>query len=247
MKLLEWNIHKITNDILVKKYVIDTLVSADADILCLVEYLTDEGIEEKLRHKYWYEESNTISGNKVFIAVKKELAPEGLIVKNKNEVIDCYNFLHVDFVMPNEAILSMVGVRMLSPINASKQTLPLKRYLTKLSTSFLCAGDFNIKYYRMNKWFPGIANEIIVDTNSSLSDSSIIYVDKSTSEVTGFGAVDHVLHSDNIKVNSEYKWDFLARDSVYPNISSIDIGTIWSIPAAYPDHALMISDIEIKL
>ena len=159
LKLVEWNIHKMTNDILVKHFVIDKLIDVDADVICLIEYLTDTGIEENLKEKYWFEESNTISGNKVFIAVKKELAPDGIKVKNKNEVIGCYNFLHIEFLMQNGELLSVIGVRMLSPIDASKQTPSLKKYISKLSTSFLCTGDFNIKDYRMAKWFPSISTE----------------------------------------------------------------------------------------
>lgn len=245
MKLAEWNIHKMTNDILVKQFVIDTLIDVDADVICLVEYLTDTGIEEKLKEKYWFEESNTISGNKVFIAVKKEFAPDGITVKNKNEVIECYNFLHIEFLMQNGEPLSVIGVRMLSPINAIKQTPSLEKYISELTTPFLCTGDFNIKDYRMAKWFPGISIEDMVNTNCFLSDSSIIYVDEDSCQVTGFGAVDHVLHSDNIKVNSEYDWKFLSCDSIYPCCDKINIGTIWNIPPAYPDHALMISNIDM--
>lgn len=145
LKLAEWNIHKMTNDILVKQFVIDKLINVDADVICLIEYLRDTGIEENLKEKYWFEESNTISGNKVFIAVKKELAPDGIKVKNKNEVIGCYNFLHIEFLMQNGEPLSVIGVRMLSPIDASKQTPSLQKYISRLSTSFLCTGDFNIK------------------------------------------------------------------------------------------------------
>ena len=240
MKLAEWNIHKMTNDILVKQFVIDKLIDVDADVICLIEYLRDTGIEENLKEKYWFEESNTISGNKVFIAVKKELAPDGIKVKNKNEVIGCYNFLHIEFLMQNGEPLSVIGVRMLSPIDASKQTPSLQKYISRLSTSFLCTGDFNIKDDRMAKWFPNISTEKKTDT-----DWSIIYTDKYC-EVTGFGTVDHVLHSDNIDVESEYDWKFLSCDSIYPCINEIAIGTIWDIPPAYPDHALMISNIEIN-
>lgn len=182
----------------------------------------------------------------MFIAVKKELAPDGIKVKNKNEVIGCYNFLHIEFLMQNGEPLSVIGVRMLSPIDASKQTPSLQKYISRLSTSFLCTGDFNIKDYRMAKWFPNISTEKMINTDSVLSDSSIIYIDKDSCEVTGFGAVDHVLHSDNINVESEYDWKFLSCDSIYPCINKIAIGTIWNIPPAYPDHALMISNIEIN-
>ena len=168
LKLAEWNIHKMTNDILVKQFVIDKLIDVDADVICLLEYLRDTGIEENLKEKYWFEESNTISGNKVFIAVKKELAPGGIKVKNKNEVIGCYNFLHIEFLMQNGEPLSVIGVRMLSPIDASKQTPSLQKYISGLSTSFLCTGDFNIKDYRMDKWFPNISTEKMINTLSRL-------------------------------------------------------------------------------
>lgn len=245
MKLAVWNIHKMTNNIQVGQFVIDTLKNTDADIICLTEYLTDKGITENLSDKYWFAESNTSSGNKVFIAVKKELASDGIRAINRNEESDCYNFLHVEFSMQNGEPLSVIGTRMLSPIDAPKQTPPLKRYLSKLSTSFLCAGDFNIWHHRMEKWFPGIPIEKTVKTDCPLSDSSMIYT--LDSKVTGYGAVDHVLHSDNINVKSEYNWDFLSCDKTYPSVDKIiHDKPVWNIPPAYPDHALMLSEIEIK-
>lgn len=256
MKLAEWNIHKMTNDISVKQFVIDKLIDVDADIICLVEYVSDKGIEENLEEKYFFEESNTISGNKVFIAVKKELVldrnRDRIEVKNKNEVEGCYNFLHIEFLMQNGEPLSVIGVRMLSPIDASKQTLSLQEYLSKLSkpstppTSFLCTGDFNIQGYQMAKWFPNISTEEMINTDCELSKSSIIYTNRYNCKVIGFGAVDHVLHSNNINVKSEYDWKFLSCDSIYPCFNEIDIGTTWNIPPAYPDHALMISNIDIN-
>lgn len=154
--------------------------------------------------------------------------------------------MHIEFKLQNGNPLSVIGVRMLSPMNAKKQTPSLKEYISKLTTPFLCVGDYNIKKSRMGKWFPSISIGNLKNTNCSLSDSSIIYVDKNSCQVTGFGAVDHVLHSDDIEVNSEYKWDFLRCDSIYPCVNNISISTYWNIPPAYPDHALMISNIEKK-
>ena len=85
----------------------------------------------------------------------------------------------------------------------------------------------------------------MVRNHSHLSDSSIIYANKDSCEVTGFGAVDHVLHSDNIEVNSEYDWKFLSCDSMYPSADKITIGALWNVPPAYPDHALMVSNFKI--
>lgn len=244
MKLVEWNIHKMARKIPVKQFVIDTLMGVDADIICLVEYWDDDGIRKSLEDRYWFEESNTVSGNKVLIAVKRELALDEIKVRNKDEEAGCYNFLHIDFVMPNGEPLSVMGVRMLSPMDAETQTPPLKDYISKLKTPFICAGDFNIKSDRMSKWFPNIQTEKLVDTDNKLYNSSIMYIGYNH-KVSGFGAVDHVLHSNNIDVQSEYDWKFLSSNPVYPCIDEIDIGTHWSIPPAYPDHALMISNIEV--
>ena len=238
MKLIEWNIHKMTNDIPVQQFVIDALVKTDADIICLVEYLTDKGIVVALERDYWFEESNSVSGNKVFIAVKKKIAPCGIAAVEKDEVLGCYNFLRIDFKNNEGEKISIIGVRMLSPINAKKQTLPLVKYIKKLENTYICAGDFNIKDYRMNVWFPNIEMEKHIVTEEVLSDISYIYVDKYKS-VNGYGSVDHILHSKDIEVISKYHWGFTKYDSYYPQIEEVKLNTIWDIEAAYPDHAIM--------
>ena len=146
MKLIEWNIHKMTNDIPVQQFVVDALVKMDADIICLVEYLTDKGIVAALERDYWLEESNSISGNKVFIAVKKKIASCGIVTVKKDEIVGCYNFLHIDFINNEGEKLSIIGVRMLSPINAKKQTPPLVEYIKRLENTYICVGDFNINF-----------------------------------------------------------------------------------------------------
>ena len=65
------------------------------------------------------------------------------------EVQECYNFMHIEFKLQNGNPLSVIGVRMLSPMNAKKQTPSLKEYISKLTTPFLCVGDYNIKKSRM--------------------------------------------------------------------------------------------------
>ena len=48
MKLLEWNIHKMTNNVLVKPFVYNRILEQEAEIICLVEYIEDIGIKGKL-------------------------------------------------------------------------------------------------------------------------------------------------------------------------------------------------------
>ena len=150
--------------------------------------------------------------------------------------------MHIDFINNEGEKLSIIGVRMLSPINAKKQTPPLVKYIKRLENTYICVGDFNIKDYRMNVWFSNIEMEKHIVTEEILSDISYIYVDK-YSYVNGYGSVDHVLHSEDIEVISKYHWGFTKFDSCYPQIEDVKLNTIWNIKAAYPDHAIM----EVKI
>lgn len=49
-----------------------------------------------------------------------------------------------------------------------------------------------------------------------------------------------------INVNSLYSWNFFDSDEIYPFVEEIKIGMPWNIPVAYPDHAMMISNIKIN-
>lgn len=246
LKLLEWNIHKMTNNIPVKQFVIDTLITQKADIICLVEYLDDRGIENAIQNNgYYFVNSDTISGNKILIAIKIDIAPEEIVVVNKSEVKNCYNFLHISIELNNEKKISIIGVRMLSPIDAKKQTPPLVNYLSGLKEPFLCTGDFNIHNCCMERWFKNFPIENIIHTDHPLWDKSIIYVNRNNKIVKGFGAVDHIIYGNGINIQSSvYDWSFLSCDKVYPKNIVID-KTVWDIPAAYPDHALMVSNLII--
>lgn len=239
----------MTNPILVADFVVDSITKENPDIICLVEYVTDEKIKNALNNEYWICESNNegdkISGNQVFIGVKKSLAKKGIKVIEKNEEKGCYNFLHVDLKKTDGQKFSVIGVRMLSPIDASIQAKPLLEYLKQINNSFICTGDFNIKDKRMKIWFPEIKVGEINYTSFELSSYSYIYTD-SDKLINGLGSIDHILHSDDISSNSKYNWDFLSLDNHYPDIKEIKCGNRWSIEPGYPDHAMLISEIKLK-
>ena len=47
-----------------------------------------------------------------------------------------------------------------------------------------------------------------------------------------------------MQIKSEYKWDFIEDDEMYPQKSNIRIGEVWDIKPAYPDHAMVITEID---
>lgn len=250
MKLLEWNIHKMTNKIPVKDFVCKRILELDnkADIICLVEYIDDNKIRNRLKDEYWINESISESGNKILIAISKLISSKKPQVVRETEETGCYNFLHVKCVIDElEKELSIIGIRMLSPMDASKQTPPLNKYLKTIEGSFVCVGDFNIKEYRMGHWFD-LTNykiETLQKSNDKIENFSYIYIDKQSKIVSSYGAVDHVLGSSDLEISSKYKWDFLSDDDIYPQKDDIKINrTVWDIKPAYPDHAIMITDIR---
>lgn len=245
MKLLEWNLHKMTNNILVKPFVYNRILAQEADIICLVEYIDDIGIKSTLSEEYWISESIARSGNQILIAISKKIAPNGIELIRATEEALCYNFLHISFTTSRNKKFSVIGVRMLSPIDASLQTIPLNIYLSQLKESFICTGDFNIKRNRMNYWFPKCNIQNLKYNTQKIDNSSIVYVEKNTKVINGFGDVDHVLGSNDLQITSEYKWDFIEYDEKYPQKSNIRIGEVWDIKPAYPDHAMVITEIDI--
>lgn len=247
LKILEWNLHKMTNDTPVGQFVCNRILAEEADIICLVEYRTDEGIRKVLQQDYYIEESVQLPcSNQVLLAVRKSVAPNGICVVKNVEEKGCYNFLHVKFRDSEKRDISIIGMRMLSPMNAQKQTPSLRSYLANVKESYLCMGDYNILGNRMKIWFPDIQMECREVVKGELENASIVYPDfkAKTNFITGFGDVDHILHSPDLKVMGEYKWDFLAESDVYPAKDKIVMGNVWDIPAAYPDHAILSAVVE---
>lgn len=97
----------------------------------------------------------------------------------------------------------------------------------------------------MSHWFPKYNIGELKDNKQEIDNSSIIYVDNNAKIINGFGDVDHVLGSDDLQITSEYTWDFIEDDEEYPQENNIRIGEVWDIGPAYPDHAMLISEIGI--
>lgn len=246
LKLVEWNIHKMKSKVPAPLFVSKRLKSQNADILCLTEYTHDGGIIKNLEENYWIEESIPLSGNQILIAIRKDWAPAGIKVVRATEEQKCYNFLHICFPLGNmDQKLSVIGVRMLSPIDAAKQTPPLIKYLSQLDEPFLCTGDFNIKKHRMSKWFPEYDIGDFIMKKDMMDNHSYVFTDRNSCKITDFDSLDHILYSKDFKIHVEYKWSFIGDDAIYPSKDLIKIGEYWDIKKGYPDHAMLIANISL--
>lgn len=250
IKLIEWNINKRSTNTPCKEYVCSRILEQNADIICLTEYLSDELIKSSLKEMYWIEESNCSQGNQILIAVKKSFVKKEPTVVRNNDEPECYNLLHLE-VENNLHTFSVVGIRMLTgegenAMNAEKQTAPLKDYLKKLKEPFICVGDFNIREYRMKHWFSDYKIHKIQPSDLRLEEASYLFTndDKKHKEFDNAGALDHIISDKTFEVSSRYNWDFLKDDKKYPTIEELRKGHDWTISPGYPDHGMLIAEIE---
>lgn len=241
MTFLSWNIHKMKTKRPAPGFVTDLLVQKSPDVICLVEYIADAGIRQALQENYHIAESVPLSGNQVLIAVKKTLT-DSLTVVDDKEIQGCWNFLHVSFTAADGVTYSVLGVRRVVGRGAAAvddQVPPLLSRLKALDMPFLCAGDFNIVDHRMETWFPGIQKAKL----TGRPYYSYIFTDRKTHEVTDTRALDHLLCSDDLNAAAHYEWDFTGLDPVYAAFPP-NIGQVWRIPAAHPDHAMLLAEIQ---
>lgn len=248
MKLIEWNINKRSSNVRSRPFVATRLIKQKADVICLVEYIHDVGLITAMEEDYWLEESIISSGNQVLIAVSKKYAPFGIEVVRNEEERQCYNLLHVRFTNISGMELSIIGIRMLTgegkcAINADKQTPPLNRYLGTVKEPFVCVGDFNIREFRMKHWFPEYRVGSIRRNESELSSASFIF--SGINWCRRCGILDHVLLSPKCSAEIEYCWDFIQDDTIYPQEKQLEEGAAWRVRPGYPDHAMMICDIDV--
>lgn len=250
LKLVEWNIHKMRSKAPSPLFVSTYLKSLNADILCLTEYTHDEGVIKALEKDYWLEESVPLSGNQILIGVKRVLISFETQKICDIDERDCYNFLHISFLpVGMKKKLSIIGIRMLTGkgkhrMDARKQTPPLVKYLSNLNEPFLCTGDFNIKRHRMSKWFPGYGVGDLIEKKNEIDNSSYVFTDEYTYEITDFGILDHILHSKDFKINVEYDWGFISHSAIYPPKDFIMVGREWGIDPLYPDHGMLLANIS---
>ena len=239
MRVAFWNIHKMTRCVPAPAFVAQTLLSAEADVICLTEYVTDPALVQALAAGYHVAESRTVTGNQVLLAVRRTFAPDGIRIVAADELPDSCNLLHITFDREDGRPLDVLGIRMLSPMRGEVRVPPLRRALDALDGSFLCMGDFNIHAYRMSHWFPKIRRGRMADPRAF----SYVFTGKETHRITGTGTIDHLLLSDDMDAVVSCDWGYTALDPRYPGTPPLPVGTDWRIPVGLPDHALMTAEI----
>lgn len=242
--LLEWNIHKMTKDIPVEKFVIKRILIGHPDIIILVEYKRDTLIEDALINDYFYDVSIGAKGNDVLVAIKKSIVLEDLEVNfDKNFFMadigkDQPTVLAGSFFTKDREKFTVVGLRYVQGGNGLKVSQYLKQYLDEIPHAFMCAGDFNILEYRMPIHFKEYYHESYKGDKDGAS--VVMLVDFRDCIVKGYNRLDHIIYNSFInRINLNYVWDFTQLSKVYIPYDELNVGDVWKIPAAYPDHAIL--------
>lgn len=96
------------------------------------------------------------------------------------------------------------------------------------------------------KMISKLQNQVVKRIMNKLK-TSFIFTDKHKQTIAKFGSVDHALVRKDVKVETEYSWDFLFDDMRYRYQGKLAVGVgkqYFEIPAGMPDHGIMISKID---
>lgn len=243
-KILEWNIHKMTKNVLVKPFVIERIKQDCPDIVILVEYKYDCNIEQSLLEDYYVDVAIGKNGNDVLMAIKKCIVlRDTKPIFNKSVIkaslgSDHPTVLEARFQTKDQKMLSVIGLRYVQGGDAIKVSKYLRTYLNGIQHEFVCVGDFNVLEFRMPIHYGQYYHE---EYDGEFESSSVIMLyDFRDCIIKGFQRLDHVIYSPNINKESlKYSWDFIEKSAVYPKYNEITEGYVWKIPVAYPDHAIL--------
>lgn len=248
--LLEWNLHKMTRNVPVQRYVVDRIVRDRPDLLVLVEYKRDDGIERALQDDYFYDVAIGAGGNDVLVAVKRETVRAGTRVAFDPGFLqaelgeDQPTILAASFTTREHGPLTVIGLRYVQGGNGLRVSGYLKRRLDALANAFVCTGDFNVLACRMPVHFKEYYHE---SYDGGKDGASVVMLnDFKQCAVTGYNRLDHVIYSAELQaVGLNYTWDFTSLSKAYIPYDRLALGDIWNIPVAHPDHAVL--ECELKL
>ena len=163
IKVAEWNIHMMTNEVEKFPYIIEETLEIKNrfyDVIVLVEYKQNREFEEKLHNNGYRVFTNSpLKKNEVLIAIKNELIME-VVEVNKNLPLETGeihpNFLHVKIKKRDGKIFNIIGIRNLAgddPLNLKMEAI--NHYLAKITDEdVIVVGDFNAISKNINKFLP---------------------------------------------------------------------------------------------
>ena len=275
IKVAEWNIHMMTNEVEKFPYIIEKTLEIKNyfyDIIVLVEYKQNLEFEEKLHNNGYRVFTNSpLKKNEVLIAIKKELIME-VVEVNKNIPLNVGeihpNFLHVKFKRKDGKIFNIIGIRNIAKVDFHLQMKAIKRYLANADGDIILVGDFNAVSTKIKNFLPTNFytyqprhNRSLYNTEDFINNYSYFFkeddktkVDKTKNGRTesdkhiikGMNALDFCISNMKGITNLSYSWDFIEHCDKYPKKSTIERNvTKWNIPVGYPDHALFTFVVDI--
>ena len=252
IKVAEWNIHMMTNEVEKFPYIIEKTLEIKNyfyDIIVLVEYKQNLEFEEKLHNNGYRVFTNSpLKKNEVLIAIKKELIME-VVEVNKNLPLNVGeihpNFLHVKFKSREDKIISVIGIRNLFGEEEYRlQMKAIKRYLAKIADeNIIVVGNFNAISKNIEKFLPAnfhtyqpIHNRSLYYTENFINNYSYFFTEddktknsekesletESDNIIKGMNALDFCISNMRGITNLSYSWNFIEHCDKYPKKSTIE-------------------------
>lgn len=265
LKVLEWNVHAMGAG---GNYEIPDVISKEIhkimpDIVVLTEFYAGKGgwdaFREEIREKYSIYlsplvfESPQWNYNQVAILLRrdKRIAVNQILCLNPANPVEP-EFLRLDAVY-NTVKFSIVGIRIKTQAGKKEEQLKfLSNYIddefNRCDYPFLCCGDFNVKPEHIKTCYPVVVPDYdkkLYGTPNYINNYSIFFTGKNKI-IDSMRRYDYMIANHICVHNIRYSWDYIKQNARYPCYDEIERNsTVWDI-VGFPDHAMLIADIEIN-
>lgn len=266
LKIIEWNINQrsgIYKEKPIPSLICEEIRYQNADIVVLTEFYRRNGWEEFI--------TNTFEGYNVFFSMNPRDQNDILIaIKISIEIHSIHtffsssknipNFLHVD-IKYGEQLISIIGLR-IRTVKSKEKVNELNyvlKYIKGLMNQVIVIGDFNNnrrgtidKIWNLNvlkKMFEDNKFMMYTPNGSSISNENAYNIDFEFPE-------DHIFSKDIFVELMPYNREFVKRDRLtykwdkdfqeYKGKDKKGKAIVESIPAPYPDHAIISATLKLE-
>ncbi|WHX25116.1 hypothetical protein QNH47_13160 [Virgibacillus halodenitrificans] len=258
--LLEWNIQGAggTCDYSTPKFVVDTIIGKNVDIIVLVEFYTGgnfDYVRKRMQNDYYIFISPFVDDrNQVLIALKRDKFKEGNIsnvITIDPMDIKLPEYLQINIKTEQEEVFSIIGTRIKTSGLKEDREAQFKFLDNKIGSiaKVVCIGDFNVNITKVDKLLTsadvyGPKTQDDARWSFVHNDGGKVGIDLIAARKIGIlkKEKDDLSFKEGYEMYAKYDWDFLNKKNGFENLTSSDF-----LPAftGKPNHAILLGSFKL--
>ena len=257
---LEWNVQGAGGycDYSTPKFVVDTIIETDIDIVVLVEFYIGcnfDYVRQRIQDNYYMFISPFVyKHNQILVALNKSKFKEEDIrnIVTINPMNTKFpEYLQIDIETEQDKVFSIMGTRIKTncPKMDKKKQFDFLNEQIGLIDKVICIGDFNVTYSYAQQFLTSAD----IYAPRTLKNARWSFVHKNGDKV-GIDLIavknirilqnenDDLSEKDGYKMYAKYDWNFVNKKNGYEKLTSSDYLPEFS---GKPNHAILIGSFEV--